>query len=159
MHKPVKSTLSPFGTCRAHSLARSFFAQKAFYWIILMYLGIKYDPAILCLHLYDLQSVKRVSCARHFYHIWRAVVMETLFIRRMNSTDSEEPLEARAPPWTIKSTSSCLRYHRNSQVSSGNMRAGEIVLCMVRSFTNQRKNNDLLEKIRANVLTLVDCYP
>ena len=32
MHKPVESALSPFGTCRAHSLARSFFAQKALYW-------------------------------------------------------------------------------------------------------------------------------
>ena len=30
--KPVGSTLSPFRTCRAHYLARSFFAQKAFYW-------------------------------------------------------------------------------------------------------------------------------
>ena len=35
MHKPVESILSPFGTCRAHSLARSFFAQKAFYWLII----------------------------------------------------------------------------------------------------------------------------
>ena len=28
MHKPVESTLSPYGTCRAHSLARSFFGPK-----------------------------------------------------------------------------------------------------------------------------------
>ena len=34
MHKPIESTLSPFGTCRAHSLARSFFAQKAFYCLL-----------------------------------------------------------------------------------------------------------------------------
>ena len=39
MHKPVESALSPFGTGRAHSLARSFFAQKAFYWYTKLYAG------------------------------------------------------------------------------------------------------------------------
>ena len=47
MHKPVESTLSPFGTCRAHSLARSFFAQKAFYWYIFRYCVLRLS-AMMC---------------------------------------------------------------------------------------------------------------